>query len=87
MANENENIKKNDGKDKDENWLEHIEDEVEGNIENLDTDFPLSGGEEPMTALDEEDEEDTDDDKKEKKSSFRKDLNTEFPLSGGEVDR
>jgi len=80
MKSENEDLRK------DETWAEHIEDEMAGNIENLDTDFPLSGGEEPLTAVPDDIEEVSNEEDTEK-TSFQEDLETEFPLSGGEVER
>ncbi len=66
-------------------WLETV---VE-NIQKLDTEFPLSGGE---TEEDFERVGDKEDDEENKevhhpKTSFYDDLETEFPLSGGEVER
>jgi len=96
MANENENINPENAENNEEpkphhTWLENI---VE-NIQKLDTEFPLSGGEteEDFESVDDSEEEDADDDKGAKKSeehhhtSFKDDLETEFPLSGGEVER
>ena len=49
-------------------------------IKNLDTEYPLSGGEnEDDTDEGEETEEETDEE-------FTKHIDTEFPLSGGETD-
>lgn len=63
--------------------VEKIAEKLLDVVENMDTDFPLSGGEEhPVHRHNEP--------KKEEhehiKTSFREDLETDFPLSGGEVD-
>ena len=65
MANENENIDPKDQPEKKPTWIEEA-------LENIDSDFPLSGGEtdDDLEFGDEEDEE----------------LDTQFPLSGGEID-
>jgi len=85
MANENDELKEEGQENTGEqpqhkSWIGKI-------LEQIDTDFPLSGGEEEedfenvneATGDDEEPEE-------HKKSSFFEDLDTDFPLSGGEVD-
>jgi hypothetical protein len=50
----------------------------------MDTDFPLSGGDESHPAVVHEDKKEK---KKDKKTSAKEDLDTEFPLSGGEEER
>ena len=82
MANENTNNPE-EHTEEHKSWLQKA-------LEQADTDFPLSGGEEDEDLDDGEEEEDaaaaTDDTKDEHKSSFMEDLDTDFPLSGGEVD-
>ena len=82
MRNENEDTKYY-LENKDGTWIGHIKEEIDGNIENIDTDFPLSGGEEPQNTQDKSGEIKEDSDG----TSFSKDLDTEFPLSGGETER
>lgn len=63
--------------------FEKIAEKIHDAIENMDTDFPLSGGEEhPVHHKTEEKVEE----KPHHKTSFLEDLDTDFPLSGGEVD-
>ena len=51
-------------------------------MKNLDTEYPLSGGEEDEDMETDEDMEDDEEDDEE----FKESLDTEFPLSGGETD-
>ncbi len=51
--NNDKNIRKDE---LDDNWAENLKDD----LEKLDTDFPLSGGEEPLTELEDDDLEDMD---------------------------
>ena len=51
-------------------------------MKNLDTVYPLSGGEEDDDMETDEDMEDDEEDDEE----FKESLDTEFPLSGGETD-
>jgi len=91
MAGENDDIKKeeagNNEENKDENkrhnWISGLIDKVD----NLDIDFPLSGGEEPDHSSPKTEEELEEERKKneQKKHNFLHDLDVEFPLSGGEV--
>jgi|GEM_PF-6103735 len=67
MANENDNIDPKEQPEKKPTWIEEA-------LENIDSDFPLSGGE-TDDDLEFGDDDETDDD-----------LNTQFPLSGGESD-
>lgn len=63
-----------------------IIEKIEDVIENMDSDFPLSGGvEHPVNHHDHIDAEPAE--KQHITTSFPKDVNTEFPLSGGEVER
>lgn len=83
MANDKENSNE-EQKEHHKSWLERA-------VEQEDTDFPLSGGEEDEDlddGTDDEDDENADDENTddETTSSFRDDLETDFPLSGGEVD-
>jgi hypothetical protein len=65
-------------------WIENI---VE-NIQKLDTEFPLSGGETEEDFENADDsEEGGENEEQTTKTSFNDDLETEFPLSGGEVER
>ena len=76
MANENVNNPE-ENKEEHKSWLQKA-------LEQEDTDFPLSGGEEDEDLDDGEDDEESDTEDTE--SSFKEDLDTDFPLSGGEVD-
>ena len=100
MANENENIKNENaensagGENKDASkhhtWVGDIIDKIEDAIDNIDADFPLSGGDEPHHTTHHsapKTEEEIEEEKKKeehKKTSFLHDLNIDFPLSGGE---
>lgn len=59
---------------------------------NLDTEFPLSGGETDDDDTDEneqdndEDEKEEDDEDEKEDEEFKHQLDTEFPLSGGETE-
>ena len=101
MANENEDIKKEgtSNADGDHKEPEHkhqsiigkIVESIEDAIEEMSTDFPLSGGEEHPVHHKHHKKEEPKEEKKDeqeehhKKSSFFHDLETDFPLSGGEV--
>ena len=93
MANENEDVKnesaRNNEKPEHHSIAGKIIDKIEDVIENMDTDFPLSGGEEHPVHHHEHEEEKPGEQPKEEhhKTSFLDDLNTEFPLSGGETER
>lgn len=76
---ENEDIKKD--KEENKSWLGHIAEEIKEEAEHIDTDFPLSGGDESEPAVVHTDKKEED-----KKTSFLHDLDTEFPLSGGETE-
>jgi hypothetical protein len=84
MENEEKNMggKAKDQDHKHHTWIESLTE----NIQKLDTEFPLSGGE---TEEDLEKVEHAGEGKEEEhhKTSFFEDLDTEFPLSGGEVER
>ncbi len=97
MANENEDIKKDNPENKPHHhtWtgdlIEKIEEKIEETIDNIDADFPLSGGEEPHHAHPHHKTEKTEEEiaaekehEQHKKHSFLSGLNSEFPLSGGE---
>jgi len=91
MADENEDIKKEGSENKEETKPEQkhhtwIGDLIE-KIDNIDVDFPLSGGEEPHYLRPKTGEELEEERKKDeqKKHNFLHDLDAEFPLSGGEV--
>ena len=95
MANENDNIKPEGVENNEEPKHHHslLENIVE-KIQNLDSEFPLSGGEteEDLDRVEHagKDKDGHSDENKEehhKKTSFFDDLDTEFPLSGGEVPR
>ena len=91
MANKNEDILKDETEGNEENkagqkqhsWISNLIDKVE----NIDVDFPLSGGEEPHHSHPKTEEEIEEERKKDeqKKHNFLHDLDAEFPLSGGEV--
>ena len=93
MTNENEDIvnagaENNDGEKKESHHslLDSIIEKIEDTVDNLDNDFPLSGGIEHVVHHKHEDaEEETTEEKPEHKKSFLEGLDTEFPLSGGEV--
>ena len=56
-------------------------------IQNLDTSFPLSGGENDEDLENDEDEDnDKDENDDEDDEEFKENLETEFPLSGGETE-
>jgi hypothetical protein len=83
MEKEQKNVggKANDQDPKHHTWIESLTE----NVQKLDTEFPLSGGE---TEEDLEKVEHAGKEKEENdKTSFFEDLDTEFPLSGGEVER
>jgi hypothetical protein len=85
METENEDIKKENQEEQEPTWLENIKEE----ISHMDTDFPLSGGDESHPAVhhvdkDEEDIE-AEDEKILRRPSLYHDLECEFPLYGGEV--
>jgi hypothetical protein len=66
------------------NWM----DKVVSSIQQLDADFPLSGGEsEEDFAKADDNERDGDSPELTQKTSFEDDLETDFPLSGGEVEK
>ena len=87
MANEKENIKKEENENQEDQkkhtWMGDL---IESAINNIDGDFPLSGGEEPHHSQHKTDEEIEEEKKKEeeKKATLKHDLNIDFPLSGGE---
>ena len=78
MANENEDLKK-DGTDK----PQHEPSWLEGTLDKLDKDFPLSGGEENDDLVIWE--EDSQEEKEAKDKNTKENLDTEYPLSGGET--
>ena len=91
MATENESIKNENTRNnepKHSSVAGNIVEKIEDAVENMDTDFPLSGGvEHPVHHKHPHTEKEADKKEHPKKTSFPEDLETEFPLSGGEVER
>jgi len=66
--------------------VDKIREKIHDALENMDTDFPLSGGEEhPVHHEPKPPHEGPEEEKPHHKTSFFEDLDTDFPLSGGEV--
>jgi hypothetical protein len=98
MANDNEDIKKESSENSEEpkhhkSWVGNLIDK----IQDLDTDFPLSGGEEDPRPTHHHTEEKPEEGENKEGSEHHKsflrniidkiqDLDTDFPLSGGEED-
>ncbi|MFI5195696.1 MAG: hypothetical protein ACHQD8_01280 [Chitinophagales bacterium] len=87
MKNENENIKNANPENKDEKPKHHttLMGDIAEEIEHMDTDFPLSGGDESHPAVVHHVHKEEEEEEEHKKTSFFHDLDTDFPLSGGDV--
>ena len=85
MANENEQVKKNE-EDKEETKPEHHENLIERAIDHINDEFPLSGGETNNDIIFWEEKEKTPEEIEAKTKALDEDLNKKYPLSGGETD-
>ncbi len=95
MENEKEDFSKDNTGDTEsthhKSWIGNIVEKIEDELENMESDFPLSGGEDhPIHPRHHHEDESSEKDKDENHESFTSHLldnvDTDFPLSGAEED-